>query len=147
MALPSRIFVTGGTGFIGSQVVQDALQAGHQLRLSVRKSPQIDELKRKYAQYASSLGFVVIPDISDSDAILAALGNDVDFIFHLASPMPGKGNDFKTEYLYPAVKGTEAVLDAAAGTPAVKRVVIVSSLLGLMPLGGLLIPGLEIKGQ
>jgi len=60
--------------------------------------------------------------------------------------MPGKGEDFKTEYLQPAVNGTEAILVAAAQVLSVKRVVIMSSLLALMPLGGLEIPGFQILG-
>ncbi|KAK4172676.1 hypothetical protein QBC36DRAFT_362146 [Triangularia setosa] len=140
-----RIFITGSTGFIGSQVVLDALKAGHQLRLSVRREPQVEELKTRFAQYASQLDFTIIPYINNTDAIRSALSNDVDVIFHLASPMPGKGDDFKTDYLQPAVAGTEAMLNAAADAPAVKRVVIMSSVLALMPLGGMNIPGLGVK--
>ncbi|KAK4201941.1 hypothetical protein QBC40DRAFT_222553 [Triangularia verruculosa] len=143
--MSSRIFITGGTGFIGSQVVADSLKAGHQLRISVRREAQVQEVKNRFAQYASQLDFAVIPDIGNTEAIQAALSNDVDAIFHLASPMPGKGEDFKTEYLQPAVQGTEAILNAAANSPVVKRVVIMSSILALMPLGGMSIPGLEVK--
>ncbi|KAK3332370.1 hypothetical protein B0T19DRAFT_415469 [Cercophora scortea] len=142
----SLIFITGATGFIGAQVVQDTVKAGHRARLSVRREAQIEEVKSRYpSQYASQLEFVVIPDISNADALRSALGDDVEYIFHIASPMPGAGSDFKTEYLGPAVKGTEAILEAAAAAPNVKRVVIVSSLLALMPLNGLQIPGLVIK--
>ncbi|KAK3682218.1 hypothetical protein B0T22DRAFT_521308 [Podospora appendiculata] len=141
----SLIFITGATGFIGSQVVQDTLNAGHRARLSVRREAQIEQVKSRYPSHASQLEFVVIPDISNVDALRSALGDDVEYIFHIASPMPGKGTDFKTEYLGPAVKGTEAILDAAAAAPNVKRVVIVSSLLALMPLNGLQVPGLVIK--
>ncbi|KAK0639504.1 hypothetical protein B0T16DRAFT_518387 [Cercophora newfieldiana] len=144
--MPSLIFVTGGTGFIGSQFLQDALQAGHHVRLSIRREGQVDEVKKRFPNHVSQLEFAHIPDIGDSTALRAALGNDVDYIFHLASPMPGKGEDFKTEYLKPAVDGTEAILNAAANAPSVKRVVVMSSLLALIPLGGLQIPGLEIKG-
>ncbi|KAK0737209.1 hypothetical protein B0T21DRAFT_383227 [Apiosordaria backusii] len=143
--MSSRIFITGGTGFIGSQVVLDSLKAGHQLRLSIRRESQAEEVKSRFSQHASQLDFVVIPNIANTEAIRSALSNDIDAIFHLASPMPGKGEDFKTEYLQPAVEGTEAILNAAADAPTVKRVVIMSSLLALMPLGGMNVPGLEVK--
>ncbi|KAK0622545.1 hypothetical protein B0T14DRAFT_535720 [Immersiella caudata] len=143
--MPSLIFVTGGTGFIGSQTVEDTLRAGHRVRLSVRREGQIDEVKKQFPEYTAQLEFVLVPDIGDIAALRAALKNDVDYIFHLASPMPGKGEDFKTEYLKPAVDGTKAILEAAAGAPSVKKVVIMSSLLALIPLGGLQIPGMEIK--
>ncbi|KAK4638888.1 hypothetical protein QC761_703630 [Podospora bellae-mahoneyi] len=140
-----RIFITGGTGFIGSQVVLDALKAGHQLRLSVRREAQVEEVKARFPQHASKLDFAVIPNIDDAEAIRSALSNDINAIFHLASPVPGKGDDFKTEYLQPAVAGTEAILNAAAKTPAVKRVIIMSSILALMPLDSMNTPGLEVK--
>jgi len=143
----SIIFITGSTGFIGSQTLQDTLQAGHRIRLSIRREGQVDEVKKRFPDHVSQLEFVLIPDIGDRTALRAALKNDVDYIFHLASPMPGKGQDFKTEYLTPAVNGMEAILNAAAEAPSVKRVVIMSSLLALIPLGGLQIPGLEIKDE
>ncbi|KAK4223279.1 putative reductase [Podospora fimiseda] len=142
----SRIFITGGTGFIGSHVVSDALKAGHHLLLSVRRDAQADEITARFSEYASQLEFVTIPDIGDKEAIHAALANkDITYILHIASPMPGKGEDFKTEYLAPAVQGTEAILNVANTTPSIKRVVIVSSILSLMPLGGMTTPGLEVK--
>ncbi|KAK0666517.1 hypothetical protein QBC41DRAFT_280607 [Cercophora samala] len=143
--MSSRIFITGGTGFIGSQVVLDALKAGLRLRLSVRRESQVEEIKARFAQYTSQLEFVIIPSIDNTEAIRSALSNDVNAIFHLASPMPGKGDDFKTEYLQPAVAGTEAILTAAADAPTVRRVIIMSSILALMPLGGMNTPGLEVK--
>ncbi|KAK0711952.1 hypothetical protein B0H67DRAFT_647281 [Lasiosphaeris hirsuta] len=145
MATQSLIFITGGTGFIGSHVVHDTLKAGHRARLTVRKVAQIDELKSRFTLYASQLEFVVISDITDTAALRAGLSDDVQYIFHLASPMPGKGDDFKTEYLQPAVKGTEAILEAAAAAPSVKKTVIISSLLALIPLGALQTPGLHIQ--
>ncbi|KAK3358013.1 hypothetical protein B0T25DRAFT_605423 [Lasiosphaeria hispida] len=145
MASQILIFITGGTGFIGSHVVQDTLKAGHRARLTVRKAAQIDELESRFAPYASQLEFVVISDITDTAALRAGLSDDVQYIFHLASPMPGKGDDFKTEYLQPAVKGTEAILEAAAAAPSVKKIVIISSLLALIPLGALQTPGLHIQ--
>jgi len=144
--MSSLIFFTGGTGFIGSQILHDTLQAGHRVRLSIRREAQANEVHSRFPKHVSQLEFAVVPDISDSSTLRAALGNDVDYIFHLASPMPGKGEDFKTEYLQPAVNGTEAILVAAAQVLSVKRVVIMSSLLALMPLGGLEIPGFEILG-
>ncbi|KAK3368567.1 hypothetical protein B0H63DRAFT_441812, partial [Podospora didyma] len=141
----SLVLITGGTGFIGSQVVLDALKAGHRVRLTIRREAQVDEVKSRFASYATQLETALTPDLSSIDAIRSALGDDVEYVIHIASPMPGKGDDFKTDYLHPAVKGTEAILEAAATALAVKRVVIMSSLLGLMPLGAMRIPGIEVK--
>ena len=128
----SLVFITGATGFIGSHVVAQNLEAGHRVRLSVRKESQIDGLKSLYSRYVDSIEFLVVPDLSTSDAFKSALQNVV-YIFHLASPMPGKGSDFKTDYLLPAEQGTISLLNAARATSTVKRVVITSSVLALLP--------------
>ncbi|KAK4185368.1 hypothetical protein QBC35DRAFT_503805 [Podospora australis] len=145
MATPSRVFITGVTGFIGSQVLLDTLEAGHHVRFSVRREAQIDEVKARYPQHVSQLEAVVIPSIESVDALRPALSDDINYVLHIASPMPGKGEDFKTEYLKPAVDGTEAMLNAAKSAPTVKRVVIMSSLLSLMPLGAMAMEGLHVR--
>lgn len=142
---PTRVYITGATGFIGSHVVKAALETGYHVRLSIRKQSQIQSLKDLFPSHHANLEFEEIPDITKSDAFRNSF-NDVDYIFHLASPMPGKGDDFKTDYVDPAVKGTNAILDAARQSSSVRRVVITSSLLALVPLGQLNATDLRITG-
>ncbi|KAK3933686.1 hypothetical protein QBC46DRAFT_462956 [Diplogelasinospora grovesii] len=158
MTQPSTIFITGGTGFIGAHVVAQTLKAGHRALLSVRREAQIPQLRSRLAaagvspelelEHPSQLSFAILPDITDQDSLRSALLSNphhpVDFVFHIASPMPGKGTDFSTDYARPAVAGTTALLAAAASIPSIKRVIIVSSALALMPLGGLSTPGLRV---
>jgi UDP-glucose 4-epimerase len=139
------VFITGSTGFIGSHVVLQTLDAGYKVRLSVRKESQIEGLKKLFSNHINNVDFVVIPDLSISSAFDSAL-KDVEYVFHLASPMPGKGNDFKKEYLGPAVQGTTAILDAAKKVSTIKRVVIVSSMLALVPLDALVTGKMSAKG-
>lgn len=140
------IFITGATGFIGSHVVTQTLAAGYKLRLSVRKEAQIDNLRKLFSQNVAQLEFIVIPDLTTPDAFSKAL-QDVTYVFHLASPMPGKGDDFEKDYVEPAVQGTVALLDAAKKFNTIKRVVIVSSLLALIPLDGLATGNFVAKGK
>lgn len=143
----SLIFITGTTGFIGSHVASQALDAGYKLRISVRKESQIDTLRKLFSKHADQLDFVVIPDLSRPDAFTSAL-QDVTYVFHVASPMPGQGVDFEKDYLAPAVKGTTALLDAAKEVSTIKRVIIVSSLLSFMPLGALAsTESITVKGK
>ncbi|OBR14497.1 NAD dependent epimerase/dehydratase [Colletotrichum higginsianum IMI 349063] len=122
----SLIFITGATGFIGAHVVAQTLEAGHHVRLSVRKESQISSLKQLFAGHEAKLDFAVIPDLTKPGAFDQAL-QGAEYVFHLASPMPGKGSDFKTDYLGPAVEGTNALLDAAKAVPSIKRVVVMAS--------------------
>ncbi|KAF3032868.1 hypothetical protein E8E12_003514 [Didymella heteroderae] len=130
------IFITGATGFIGAHVVTQALSAGYHVRLSVRKEAQISTLRKLFSSHSANLDFVVVPDLTSPDAFNEAL-HGVTYVFHLASPLPGKGDDFENDYVKPAVSGTIALLDAANGVETIKRVVIVSSLLALIPLDAL----------
>ncbi|KAH6612576.1 NAD dependent epimerase/dehydratase [Boeremia exigua] len=132
----SLIFITGATGFIGSHVVSQALAAGYKVRLSVRKEAQIAPLRKQFSKNEAQLEFVNIADFTSPNAFAEAL-QDVTYVFHLASPMPGKGTDFEKDYVEPAVQGTISLLDAAKKFDTIKRVVIVSSVLALIPLDAL----------
>lgn len=139
-------FITGATGFIGSHVVKNALAAGTRVRLSVRKEEQIQTLEQLFSAEPNQLEFVVIPDISDPGAFRGEL-EGVEHVLHIASPMPGKGQDFKSDYLKPAVEGTVSILIAAKASSSVKRVVVTSSVLAVIPLGQMNATDLHIKGE
>lgn len=145
MSAPT-LFITGATGFIGSHVVKNALAAGHKVRLSVRKEEQIEKLKQIFQPNSAELEFTIISDISRAEAFEGKL-DGVKYVLHLASPMPGKGDDFKNDYLKPAVEGTVSILKAAKASSSVKRVVVTSSLLACMPLGSMNATDLKLKGR
>ncbi|KAH7020683.1 NAD dependent epimerase/dehydratase [Macrophomina phaseolina] len=138
------ILITGGTGFIGGHVVQQTLEAGYRARLVVRREESIGNFKKVFSKHFSQLDFVVIRDFTKDGAFSDALVG-VDYIFHLASPIPGRGNDFKEDYLAPATKGTISLLEAAQSVPSIKRVVIDSSAGALLPLDLSDVGSLEIK--
>jgi len=137
------VFITGSTGFIGSHVVDATLKAGYRVRLSIRKPEQEQAVRQRYPEYASKIETVVIPDISKQESFKKALEN-VTYIFHLASPMPGNGSDIRTDYVNPAVQGTEAILYAALDFPQIRKVIITSSVLALLPVD-VLIGGKEVS--
>ncbi|KAJ5614607.1 dihydroflavonal-4-reductase [Penicillium herquei] len=128
----SLVFITGATGFIGSHVVASTLQAGYRVRLSVRKAEQEPLVRSRYPEYNDDIEVVVLPDLSKPEAFSEAL-HDVDYIFHLASPMPGRGEDIHRDYVDPAVNATLSILHAAQAFKQIKKVIIVSSVLALTP--------------
>ncbi|KAE8312734.1 hypothetical protein BDV41DRAFT_564886 [Aspergillus transmontanensis] len=136
MSLPHHstplILITGATGLIGSQVVLVSLRAGYRVRLTIRKPEQEAVLRARYPEYNDQIEISIITDITVGDAFKPALAG-VDYVFHLASPMPGRGSDLQADYIDPAVKGTESVLFSALAFPQIKKVIIVSSVLALVP--------------
>ena len=130
------IFVTGATGFIGSHVVDAALKAGFGVRVSVRKAEQVQDIQTRHTLYSEQLDVVVIPDLSDLSTVESALAG-VTYVFHLASPMPGKGSDARKDYVDPAVNYTETILRASEQHKTIKRVIVMSSILALLPVDAL----------
>ncbi|KAL5320146.1 hypothetical protein ACEPPN_010947 [Leptodophora sp. 'Broadleaf-Isolate-01'] len=128
------IFITGATGFIGSTTAKKALEKGYKLRISVRKEAQIEKVRAILGDFKERLDFVVVSDITNSKAFAGKL-NDVDYVLHMASPLPGPRIN-KAEYFGPSVDGTTAILAEAAKVSSIKKVVITSSIAALMPMAG-----------
>lgn len=139
------IFVTGATGFIGSQTVNAALAAGYRVRVSMRRKEQEPSIRSWAIGPESNLEFAHVPDLTDPSAFRGQL-DDVDFIFHLASPLPGKGEDVHKDYVDPAVSGTLGILKEAQGVERVKLVIVMSSILALLPVGAIGNPPVIPKG-
>jgi len=142
----STIFITGATGFIGAHVTSVALKAGYRVRLGIRKPEQAQTIMKQFPEHAAKIETCLVPDITKSESFKSALAG-VDYIFHLASPMPGNGSDVKTDYVNPAVQGTEAILYAAMEFPRIKKVIIDSSALALAPVDALLAKDVSVKGR
>lgn len=141
-----NVFITGSTGFIGSKVANAALAAGYRVRLSIRKHEQAQKILKYYPEYASKIDTVVIPDMTKPASFESAL-NGIDYIVHLASPMPGTGSDVRSDYVDPAVQSTEAILYAAMEFPTIKTIIIVSSALALAPIDAVLATEGTVKGR
>lgn len=128
-----------------SHVVNYSLQAGYRVRLSIRRKEQERDIRHCLYGPQDHAEFVHIPDLATPGAFRSVL-RGVDYIFDLASPLPGKGNDVKKEYVEPAVSATMAILEEAKRQERIKFVVVVSSILALIPMGGIRKPPVIPKG-
>jgi dihydroflavonol-4-reductase len=116
-----RAFVTGGTGFVGSHLVEHLLAAGHQVTCLVRSPAKAEALFR-----ASRPRFVQ-GDL-DSEAAIRQAGDGCDVVFHVAGITSARrARDFFTVN----EGGTVAVLRHVPST--VGRFVLVSSLAAAGP--------------
>jgi len=111
-----KAFVTGGTGFIGKQLVRKLRERGDEVVALVRTPSKATDLDAE----------VVQGDLSDEDAIRQGV-QGCDSVFHVGATY--KVGIPKTEHaaMYDAnVKGTERVIDNAVEA-GVQRIVYVST--------------------
>lgn len=117
-----KVLVTGGAGFVGSNVVDTLVANGDEVTV-------VDDLSTGDRQnLASSRAAVVVADIADRSALLAALaGRTFDAVAHLASKTKvGQSVEQPELYRSVIVGGTANVLEAARAS-GVRRFVNVSS--------------------
>ncbi|MEZ0242873.1 MAG: SDR family oxidoreductase [Sphingomonas sp.] len=123
----STILVTGGSGFVGGHVILQLLEAGHEVRTTVRnlaREPEIRETLKANAADTARLTFFAADLEKDEGWAEAVAG--CDYVQHVASPFPINQPKDEQELIRPAVEGTLRVLRAASAA-GVKRVVLTSS--------------------
>jgi dihydroflavonol-4-reductase len=122
----SRVLVTGATGFVASHAIAELLQRGYDVRGTVRsRARALSEAALARLPGAERLDLVEA-DLTDA-ASFTAPAEGCDAVLHIASPYAINVKDPQRDLVDPAVKGTEAVL-AAAAKAGVRRVVLTSSL-------------------
>lgn len=117
--MKTKVLVTGGAGFIGSEVVKQLLQKGYQVRVA-------DDLSKKEAKIPPKCEFLKV-DLTDKAAATKAM-RGVDYCIHLAAKIGGIGYFHK----YPATilsennKMYSSIFEAAV-TEKIKRIIYLSS--------------------
>lgn len=137
-----RALVTGSTGFVGANLVEGLISAGHHVRAMHRSSSRLDAL-------AGLVYEPVIGNVLDPVALRSAMAG-VDWVFHVAA-VSDYWRQGGTAWLYQVnVGGTRHVLEAAVDT-GVRRVIFTSSAASLgVPKGKNLaadIPGSTSSGD
>jgi len=124
----SRILVTGGSGFVASHCILQALAAGHEVRTTVRDPGRRKQLEAKLRQGGLGEGAALAFAVADltADAGWAEATAGCDAVLHIASPFPASQPKNEEELILPAREGTLRVLRAARAA-GVRRVVMTSS--------------------
>jgi nucleoside-diphosphate-sugar epimerase len=123
----ATVLVTGGSGFIGSHALLQALAAGHEVRATIRNLQREGELRtllRANGVDDARLRFFAADLTNDAGWSDAATG--CDYVLHIASPFPAGIPRHEDELIVPARDGALRALRAARDA-GVKRVVLTSS--------------------
>ena len=127
----SKVLVTGGSGFIGSHSILQLLEAGHEVRTTVRNLKREGDVRAMLKQGGLEGGFdarrlsFAAADL-EQDAGWAEAVAGCEFVLHVASPLPAGEPENEDDLIRPAREGTLRVLRAARNA-GVKRVVLTSS--------------------
>ena len=113
-----KVFVTGGTGFIGSHTCHALLDAGHTVKLFVRNK---DKAK---ALFGNKIRSVVVGDIASADDVRTAM-KGCDAVIHMAAMVSTSKDDAEKVY-QTNLSAAENVLGQAVAAGC-KKIVHVSS--------------------
>jgi nucleoside-diphosphate-sugar epimerase len=123
----SPVLVTGGSGYLGTQLIAALLRAGHPVRATVRSTDREAELRAAVRRGdADDTGLeIVTADLTTDDGWPKAMAG-VEEVHHVATPFPAVQPDNPDELIAGAREGTLRVLRAARAAGA-RRVVLTSS--------------------
>jgi nucleoside-diphosphate-sugar epimerase len=123
----SPVLVTGGSGYVGTQLIAALLRDGRRVRATVRSLEREADVRaavRRGEADDSGLEVVVADLTADEGWTAAAAG--CEEVHHVASPIPAAQPDDPDELIVPAREGTIRALRAARDAGA-RRVVLTSS--------------------
>ncbi|KAI6910263.1 hypothetical protein KC334_g3528 [Hortaea werneckii] len=108
--MPSKVLLTGATGFIGAHVLRILVEKGYDVVADVRSADEARCLEDQYP--AGKVSHAIVADITADGAFDRAVQSDLPFdvVTHAASSFHFRSKEFQSDILDPAVKGTTGIL-------------------------------------
>ncbi|KAB2352366.1 NAD-dependent epimerase/dehydratase family protein [Actinomadura rudentiformis] len=124
------VLVTGGSGFVGSHLLQQLLERGYRVHTTVRSlgnAAKVEPLRAMQERFPGRLELFEADLLNDGAFDQAMQGCEV--VFHVASPflMPEKIKDGRRQLVEPALAGTRNVVASIERTPTVEKLVFTST--------------------
>ncbi|RJQ37080.1 NAD-dependent epimerase/dehydratase family protein [Candidatus Microgenomates bacterium] len=121
-----NVLVTGGTGFIGSHLIEDLVKQGANIYV-----PFVEILPKSYFLQKKLDKKVVLEkiDINDREKILKFINkNNIEYVFHLAAQtIVTKAYEDPLTTLYTNIVGTLNILEAVRKNKNIKGIIVASS--------------------
>ncbi len=124
----AKIFVTGGTGFIGQRLVERLLRDGHEVLCGVRPRSIRSHLEIKARDLPGELRFV-IADVGIPDTLGGPI-HEAEIVLHLAAMLRAP---WDPGFDYINAEGTRNIFEHAAESANPPKVVLVSSVAACGP--------------
>lgn len=117
-----KILVTGGTGFVGSVLIEKLIREGHEVVCLSRKTSDITKFKQ-YPQIKIWMG-----DLIDA-ASIKGISDDIDYVIHLAAKgdVAAVGKKAYSDFVKMNGTGTENLLNECRTSRTLKKFVHFSS--------------------
>lgn len=131
------VFLTGGSGFIASHILDQLLSRGYKVIVSVRSAAKGDDIISALPQeLRGHVSYEVVEDIAKENAFDEAIkkNSSIDYVIHTASPYHFNFQNPVRDFIDPAVKGTTGILHSVKkyASTTVRRVVLLSSTATIM---------------
>lgn len=123
-----KVLLTGVTGYLGSHTAIQLLENGYEVVGTLRNASRINQIQKTIAKYTSQIDHLsfVVADLTDDISVWKSVMKGIDFVLHIASPIPRTLPKHPNDLIIPARTGILNILKAASQT-GVKRVIMTSS--------------------
>ena len=130
MHLSKLVLLTGGTGFIGSYIIDALLERGYLVRCLVRESSVID-------RWEGMPGISFVTGDLTKPETLVNIAADVDYVIHLAAAGHVSSVSEESFKKFVAINetGTRNLIDACKAVGCVKKFIHFSSTAAMGPIG------------
>ena len=126
--MADKVLVTGGSGFLGAHCIIQALNAGYEVRTTIRSPEREAEVRAMVTAAGIEAGERLtfgVADLTRDDGWAHAVAGCA-FVLHVASPFPQGEPAHEDELIVPAREGALRVLTAARDA-GVRRTILTSS--------------------
>ncbi|GMJ06216.1 BRI1-5 ENHANCED 1 [Hibiscus trionum] len=126
--------VTGGSGYLGSWLVNKLLQKGYTVHATLRNLNDKSKVGFLKSLPAADTKLVLFQaDFYNPDEFKHAI-QGCEFVFHVATPKQTDDTQSSQEIIEATISGVRSIAESCLQSPTIKRLIYTASVLGASPL-------------